>query len=86
MAAQGRIPGAAKIFNRWTFEEAALRAWVREREDEISQRSSLKRSAVTVRPGLHASSLRSRIDHPGKDSMKAIQRLLQIAAARKNKR
>ena len=32
MALQGVIPRAAKIGRRWTFDVAALRGWIRERE------------------------------------------------------
>jgi hypothetical protein len=32
MAAQGRLPGAAKIGCRWTFDERALRAYVKDEE------------------------------------------------------
>jgi excisionase family DNA binding protein len=31
LAARGEIPGAAKIGGLWTFDEAALRLWIRER-------------------------------------------------------
>ena len=39
LAAMGRIPGAAKIGCRWTFNEAMLRAWIRSREDEVAARA-----------------------------------------------
>lgn len=32
MAARGELPGAAKLGKVWTFDEARLRAWVRQRE------------------------------------------------------
>lgn len=31
LAARGDLPGAAKIGGLWTFDEAALRNWIRER-------------------------------------------------------
>lgn len=31
LAARGDLPGAAKIGGLWTFDEAALRAWIKER-------------------------------------------------------
>lgn len=31
LAARGEIPGAAKIGGLWTFDEAALRLWIREK-------------------------------------------------------
>ena len=31
MAARGEIPGAAKLGGSWTFDEAALRNWIKER-------------------------------------------------------
>ena len=34
MVKAGRVPGAAKMFGVLTFDEAKLRAWVKEREDE----------------------------------------------------
>src|SRR6476661_5185285 len=32
LALQGKIPKAAKIGRRWTFDVTALRGWIRERE------------------------------------------------------
>ena len=32
MALAGKVPGAAKIGGEWTFDEATLRAWVKELE------------------------------------------------------
>lgn len=32
MAARDKIPGAARLGGVWTFDEARLRAWIRERE------------------------------------------------------
>jgi excisionase family DNA binding protein len=32
LAARGDLPGAAKIGGLWTFDEAALRQWIKERE------------------------------------------------------
>jgi excisionase family DNA binding protein len=40
LAARGEIPGAAKIGRAWTFNEARLRLWVRQREDEACPRTS----------------------------------------------
>ena len=34
LAAQGVIPGAAKLGGQWTFDEVTLRAWIRRREAE----------------------------------------------------
>ncbi|MGU3496128.1 helix-turn-helix domain-containing protein [Xanthobacteraceae bacterium A53D] len=31
LAARGEVPGAAKIGGLWTFDEAALRNWIKER-------------------------------------------------------
>jgi excisionase family DNA binding protein len=31
LAARGELPGAAKVGKLWTFDEAALRLWIRER-------------------------------------------------------
>lgn len=33
-AAAGSIPGAAKLFKCWTFDERSLRAWLRGKEQE----------------------------------------------------
>jgi excisionase family DNA binding protein len=34
MAARGDLPSAARIGRRWTFEESAIRKYVRTKEDE----------------------------------------------------
>ena len=31
LAARGEVPGAAKIGGLWTFDESALRSWIKER-------------------------------------------------------
>ncbi|WP_394060680.1 helix-turn-helix domain-containing protein [Xanthobacter autotrophicus] len=38
MALRGELPGAAKIGGLWTFDEAALRAWIREKEQWLADR------------------------------------------------
>lgn len=38
-AAQGRLPGAAKLGRSWTFDEAKLRAWVKGQEDQVQRRA-----------------------------------------------
>ncbi|WP_394031729.1 helix-turn-helix domain-containing protein [Xanthobacter autotrophicus] len=38
MAMRGELPGAAKIGGLWTFDEAALRAWIREKEQWLADR------------------------------------------------
>jgi phage terminase Nu1 subunit (DNA packaging protein) len=40
MAARGEIPRAAKIGSVWTFDEATLRRWIRQREAETCQTTS----------------------------------------------
>jgi hypothetical protein len=40
MAARGEIPSAAISGGRWTFNVAALRAWVRDRERETWERNA----------------------------------------------
>ena len=46
MAKRGAFPGAALIFGRWTFNEAALRAWLLEQE-KATCRSAEPLRAVT---------------------------------------
>ena len=38
MAAAGRLPGAAKIDQLWTFDPAKIRAWILEQEALVSRR------------------------------------------------
>lgn len=38
MAARSSIPGAAKLGACWTFNEAKLRQWILEKEDEVTRR------------------------------------------------
>jgi hypothetical protein len=42
LAAQGRIPGAAKLSRCWTFDERKLLAWVKQKEREREQCQSVR--------------------------------------------
>ena len=48
MAAQGIIPGAAKIDSGWSFNEGALRAWVRTKEMERCRSHATSTSATAA--------------------------------------
>lgn len=41
LAAQGKVPGAAKLGGTWTFNERVLRQWVAKREAEACQTISI---------------------------------------------
>lgn len=47
MAKKGKVPGAAKIWGEWTFDEAKLRAWVRELEDASCPNDQTAAAATT---------------------------------------
>jgi hypothetical protein len=49
MAAAGRLPGAAKIGQLWTFDPAKVRAWILEQEASVSRRHA-PATAVTPAP------------------------------------
>lgn len=44
LAAEGRIPGAARLGGRWKFDEARLRAWLDEKEGETACRTKPPRA------------------------------------------
>lgn len=46
LAAAGELPGSAKIGRRWTFDEAALRRWVAEKERETCRSEMPRRTAI----------------------------------------
>jgi hypothetical protein len=39
LASQGRLPGAARIDNIWTFDPAQIRAWIRRQEHGACHRT-----------------------------------------------
>jgi predicted DNA-binding transcriptional regulator AlpA len=39
-AAAGKIPGAAKLGGLWTFDPAAIRAWIRREEERAARRAA----------------------------------------------
>lgn len=46
MAADGKIPSAAQLLSsRWTFDEKTIRAWIKDREDEVWRKSERRRRA-----------------------------------------
>lgn len=45
LAARGEVPGAAKIGGLWTFDESALRSWIKERTQ--CQKDRRPRSTAT---------------------------------------
>ena len=45
MAAQGKIPGAAKLGSRWTFNESKLRQWISDKEEETRRIIETRRQA-----------------------------------------
>lgn len=45
MAAQGKIPGAAKLGSLWTFDVAKLRQWISDKEEEASRIVETRRQA-----------------------------------------
>ncbi len=47
LGAQGKIPGAAKLDTRWTFDRIELRHWIAEKEREA-------RARPTISPGVTA--------------------------------
>ena len=47
MAARGEIPSAAKFGRRWTFDEARIRVWIKDREGEIC-RERAKTDATSI--------------------------------------
>ncbi|MGI3902682.1 MAG: tyrosine-type recombinase/integrase [Janthinobacterium lividum] len=47
LARRKEIPGAAILGRRWTFDEVALRAWIRSKEDEVWQDHGSPRRAAT---------------------------------------
>ena len=49
LAKADKIPGAAMLSSRWTFDEAKLRGWVTEREDATCQRTSIVEDASGAR-------------------------------------
>jgi excisionase family DNA binding protein len=59
LASKGELPGAAKIGKRWTFDEAKLRSWVREREATTSCLSGKRRKTATG--GVKSSGVGSRL-------------------------
>lgn len=51
LAAQGKIPGAAKLAGQWTFDLARLRRWVRQLEGETACRGNPTTSTGEEEPG-----------------------------------
>jgi hypothetical protein len=76
LAAQGRVPGAAKIGRRWTFSEAKLRQWI-----EVLEAATRRRSTPTRGSG-------SRFPPPSYDTAyeQAIERLKRVGSASGGKR
>jgi hypothetical protein len=53
MVAYGKVPGAAFIDDRvLTFDEARLRAWIKDRETELQKRASITPSVAYRPPSL----------------------------------
>jgi hypothetical protein len=82
MAAKGELPTAALLCGRWTFNEAALRAYVRDREDETCRNGEPRRAVIG---GARRSGAAPRLRAGNTDGAceRTIQRLLQLAKDRK---
>ncbi|MEP9368641.1 helix-turn-helix domain-containing protein [Xanthobacter sp. VNH20] len=70
LACRGELPGACKIGGLWTFDEAALRAWIKERSTPGNQ------SGSRSKPGGSARSVR-RQSRNQSDLAKAYEEMLQ---------
>jgi len=46
LAARGEVPGACKVGKLWTFDETALRSWIRERSTCPEQKRQGSRSGA----------------------------------------
>jgi excisionase family DNA binding protein len=50
MAARGELPGAARIGQRWTFNEAKLREFIADKERETERKAANIRQVLIHRP------------------------------------
>lgn len=82
MAARGELPSAARIFGRWTFNEAALRNWLHDREEETCKKRE-RRPAATGAARRSGVAPRSRVGNTDGACERTIQKLLQLAKERK---
>jgi hypothetical protein len=81
-AAAGEIPGAAKIFGTWTFDEALLHAFVAEKEREICRSGARPRPAVTGAKAFCGAGYRPAVRTSDGHFAQTIQKLRQTAARR----
>jgi excisionase family DNA binding protein len=86
LAAHGQLPTAARIGRRWTFNEAALRTFIRNRELETEEKARLRTGhpkGIERSLGRSAAGRRSTVRSGDGASGQAIQKLLARAAKRK---
>ena len=83
LAAEGKIPGAAKLGGRWTFDERRLRGWIQEQEGETCQRNlPPQRAATGAAKSYGRGSWSAALNDDGAYE-RAMQRLLQAGAKTK---
>ena len=78
LAARGELPGAAKIGGLWTFDEAALRNWIRERT--ICPKDRLPRNSHTGAETRYGRDLPLQVANSVKASERALQKLRRNAS------
>lgn len=75
LAARGEIPGAAKIGGLWTFDESALRLWIREKATcQIDPRRRNTRSGGETSSGLDSRSTERSIDRAYEQALRKWRR------------
>lgn len=75
LAARGEIPGAAKIGGLWTFDEAALRLWIREKATcQIDPRRRSSHTGAETRSGLVSRSTERSIEKAYEQALQRLRR------------
>lgn len=75
LAARGSIPGAAKLGGTWTFDETALRNWIRERSTcQTSHRRQSIPSGAATRYGRGSRSTAESIEKACEQALRRLRR------------